>query len=195
MKILGYIVSEKKIKGLDFCVKQVDNIGLADRSKPVLIVGWDKAKEQGDYTNILNKKLGDNLFWTFGKTESRSDFELDLSNFYNYIYNNIINNIKYININIFKIKYNKIKKILYYILYSKEDKTIYINNGMLYIPFKGDVIGVSLRIMEYCGIKEEKILKKLTSNPHNKICDNTSKSILKLSNRLGNNKYIIPNLI
>ena len=56
--------------------------------------------------DILEKELEPGVFWTFKKSESRSDFEQDLKNFYKYIFNNILNNINYYYINIFKLKYN-----------------------------------------------------------------------------------------
>jgi len=195
MNVLGYIVSDKKIRNLDSVVKQVNSLELADKGKPTLLVGWENAKKHSGYTSILNKKLDENLYWTFSKTESRYDFEKDIYNFYNIIYNNILNNIKYIYINIFKIKYNKLKKILYYILYSDKDKNIYINNNMIYIPFEDSVIGVSLNVLEYCGIKSSKVIEKIKSNPRNRIYYDDDRVVFKFLGRLRNNKYIIPYLI
>ena len=188
--ILGYIVCDKKIKNLDGFVVQVDNISLADTTKPILIVGWKNAKQDPRYKSILDKQLDENVFWTFSRTESRSDFEEDLKLYYSYIYNNILNNIIYNNINIFKLKYNKIKK-LFNIL---KNKNIYLSNNMLYIPHEGRILGLSISILEYCGIKKEKILekiKKLNSN----IFEDDTKFIFKLSKQLGDKKYAIPYFI
>ena len=188
--MLGYIVCDKKIKNLDGFVVQVDNISLADTTKPILIVGWKNAKQDPRYKSILDKQLDENVFWTFSRTESRSDFEEDLKLYYNYIYNNILNNIIYNNINIFKLKYNKIKK-LFNIL---KNKNIYLSNNMLYIPHDGRVLGLSISILEYCGIKKEKILEKIKKLNSNIFEDNT-KFIFKLSKQLGDKKYAIPYFI
>ena len=188
--ILGYIVTDRKIRGIDGFVEQVNDINLADSTKPILIIGWANAKKHPKYSSILDKQLDENLFWTFSRSESRSDFEEDLEEFYNYIYNNILDNIKYYYINIFKLRYNKIKKI-YNILNSKEQKNIYISNSMLYIPFKGDVLGLSLDVLEYCKIGKDRILKRISSNPSNKIIEDNDKFIFKLSKRLGNKKYAL----
>ncbi len=188
--VLGYIVSDKKIKNIDSFVVQVDDISLADPTKPILIVGWKNAKQDPRYKSILDKQLDENVFWTFSRTESRSDFEEDLKLYYSYIYNNILNNIIYNNINIFKLKYNKIKK-LFNIL---KNKNIYLSNNMLYIPHEGRILGLSISILEYCGIKKEKILekiKKLNSN----IFEDDTKFIFKLSKQLGDKKYAIPYFI
>ena len=177
MRTLGYIVCDRKIKDIDGFVEQVDDISLADSTKPILIVGWKKAKTLEGYTSILDKQLSDNMFWTFSKTESRSDFEEDLELFYNIIYNNILNKINYYYINIFKLKYNKIKK-LYNIIYSKEFKNIYISNNIVYIPYDKD-----------------KILGRIKSFPNNRVYEDNDKFIFKLSKRLGNKKYAIPYFI
>ena len=100
MKKLGYIVSDKKINNVKGFVEVVNDISLADTTKPVLLVGLENAKKNINNFSILNKKANDNLFWTIKKTEKRVDFENDIDYFYNYIINNISRNIKYYYINI-----------------------------------------------------------------------------------------------
>ena len=192
--ILGYIVTERKLTNIDGFVEQVNDISLADSTKPILIVGWKKAKEDPRYTSILEKQIDENIYWTFSKTESRSDFEEDLKIFYNIIYNNILNNIKYYYINIFKLKYNNIKKFYNIILNNKELKNIYLNKNILYIPHEGNVLGLSLDMLEYCGIPMSKVLNKIKSKGINIIEDN-NKFIFKLSKQLGNKKYALPYFI
>ena len=192
--ILGYIVTDKKLKGIDGFVEQVDDISLADATKPILIVGWKKAKEHPKYSSVLEKQLDDNLYWTFGKSESRADFEEDLKVFYNIIYNNILNNINYYYINIYKLKYSNIKKLYNIILTSSEVKNIYLSNSLLYIPYEGKILGLSLSILEYCGIPTDKVLNKIKSKGINIIEDN-GKFIFKLSKQLANKKYAIPYFI
>lgn len=194
MKILGYIVTDRKLKDIDGFVEQVNNISLADSTKPILVVGWKNAKNYDGYTSILEKQLGNNIYWTFNKSESRSDFEEDLQMFYNIIYNNILNNINYHYIDIFKLKYNKLKK-LYSILFSREDKNIYISNGVVYILHEGSVLGLSLTVLEYCGIKTDKVLQRIKSNPNNNVFEDDNKFVFKLTKRLGNKKYAVPYFI
>ena len=189
--ILGYIVSEKKLKDIDGFVEQVTDIQMTNPTKPILIVGWKKAKADPRYKNVLEKQLDENVYWTFGKTESRADFEEDLKEFYYIIYNNILNNINYYYINIYKLKYSSIKKIYNIILTSREVKNIYLSKDVLYIPYKGKVLGLSLSILEYCGISKDKVLSKIKSNGINIIEDN-KKFIFKLVKQLGNKKYAVP---
>lgn len=195
MKILGYIVTEHKMKGIDSFVEQVSSIELADSTKPILLISWKNAKKHPKYTNILDRKLDNKLFWTFSKSENRSDFERDLEKFYAYIFTNISETVTYYYVNILKLRYTKIKK-LYNIINSNIDKNIYINNRMVYIPFQSDkILGLSLQIMSYCGIKQSKILSRIFNNSHNKQVDSTDRNTIKLERKLEDKKYVIPFLI
>jgi hypothetical protein len=72
MEKLGYIISDRKINNIKDFVGFTDDISLVDSTKPVLIVGIKKAKEYcGKNFNILKKKIGHNISWTFKKTERR----------------------------------------------------------------------------------------------------------------------------
>lgn len=196
MPTLGYIVSKKKLNNIKSFIKQVDDISKADLSKPTLIVGLDSAKSfSGEGFSILNKKIGENLFWTFKKTERRTDFEKDINNFYNYIINYNLNNIKYYYINIINLKYSSLKKLINYI-FSNQKKYIFIsNNGMLYILHDDIVIGLSLEIMRYIGINTCRILDRLNANKNNVICNDISECLSDIRIEVGNNRYIIPYLM
>lgn len=195
MKILGYIVTEHKMRGIESFVEQVNSIELADSTKPILLISWKNAKKHPKYTNILDRKLDTNLFWTFSKSENRSDFERDLEKFYTYIFTNISNTVTYYYVNILKLRYTKIKK-LYNIINSNIDKNIYINNRTVYIPFQNDkILGISLQILSYCGIKQSKVFSRIFKNSHNKQVDSTDRATIKLERKLEDKKYVIPFLI
>ncbi len=191
MEKLGYIVTDRKINNVKDFVGVVNDISLADPTKPILLVGIENAKKNIKDFSILKKKANDNLFWTFKKTEKRVDFENDIDYFYNYIINNITSNIKYYYINILKLRYNKIKK-LYNILFSGEKKYIYISNNMLYILYNGNILGISISIMEYMKIDIKKFFRKLYSNKNNIICTNASECVKSVKAEIGNKKYVIP---
>ena len=194
MKTLGYIVTDKKLTKIDGFVEQVSDITLADSTKPILVVGWKNAKKYSGYKSILDKSLGDNVYWTFSRSESRSDFEQDIEKFYNIIYNNILNKVNYIYIDICKLRYNKIKK-LYNIIFSKDVKSIYISNNVVYIPFGGNILGLSLDVLEYCGINKDKVISKIKSNPNNIVFEDDNKAVFKIVKCLGNKKYALPYFI
>jgi hypothetical protein len=52
-----------------------------DYSRPTLIVGWDYVKRQYPEQNILDKKINNNVFWTFSKEEDEKKFLRDTKAF------------------------------------------------------------------------------------------------------------------
>ena len=142
MEKLGYIVSKRQIRGLRGFVECVDDVSKADSTKPMLLVGIDVAKAYSKDFSMVEKRLADNVFWTYGKTEKRVEYEKDIDKFYKFIIDDILDNIKYYYINILNLKYSKIKE-LYNILFNDEKKYIYLSNGMLYILFKENgILGI-----------------------------------------------------
>ena len=193
MRTLGYIVVGKKLTNIEGFVEQVHSIEEADSTKPILIVGWDNAKQFEGY-NILDRKLSEGVFWTFSRAENRYEFEKDLKKFYSYLFDNITKYIIYNYIDIYKLKYSKLKE-LYRIFISKERKYIYISNDMMYAVRDGIILGVSFPMLEYCGISREKVLKKIKENRSDGIIYDNSKDVIKLGRFLGNKKYAIPYFI
>lgn len=193
MEKLGYIVADRKPNNLKGFVEFTSNFSSVDSTKPVLIIGYKRAKELlGDKFNILDKNISKNVSWTFKKTEKRIDYDEDIDKFYKACINNIIYNIKYYYINIIKLKYNKIKK-LYNIIFSNNKKYIYINNGMLYLKYNNCVMGISLTILQYCGINIDKIITRITNNSSNVVYNETTPFVKELKKEIGNNKeYAIP---
>ena len=79
--ILGRIITKSKsIKTVDF-IKKVEEY-TEDASIPTLIIGKDRAKSiLSDKFSVFNRKVNDNLEWTFLKTEKRNEHEVDIENF------------------------------------------------------------------------------------------------------------------
>lgn len=195
MKKLGYIVSKRKINNAVDFVGVVDDVSkVEDPTKPFIIIGLEEAKKNSPNFSILNKMLDIDVFWTFGKTERRVDYERDLDKFYDYVLNKSIENIKYYYINILTIKYNKIKKLLN-IINSKEKKYIYTSNDMIYIYYNNNILGISLKILKYININIKKIYKILYSNKNNIIYNNDSFLTSKMRKVINNKKYVIPYFI
>jgi nicotinic acid mononucleotide adenylyltransferase len=190
MRTLGYIVVGKKLTNIEGFVEQVHSIEEADSTKPILIIGWDNAKQFEGY-NILDRKLSEGVFWTFSRAENRYEFEKDLKKFYNYIFDNVTKYIIYDYINIYKLKYSKLKE-LYRIFISKERNNIYISSNMMYAVLDDKILGVSFPMLEYCGISRDKVLKRIKENKSDGIIYDNSRDVIKLGRFLGNKKYAIP---
>lgn len=195
MKKLGYIVSKRKINNVvDFVgvVKSVEDID--DPTKPFIIVGLDEAKNIAKDFSILNKVLDKDVFWTFGKTERRTEHERDLEKFYNYVIDKSLNDIKYYYVNILNIRYNKIKNLIN-IINSNEKKYIYTSNDMIYIYYNNIILGISLRIIKYINIDIKKIFKLLYKNKSNIIYNTDSFLTSEMKKVIINKKYVVPYFI
>ena len=196
MKKLGYIVSKRKIKNVVDFVGVVNSVeDVEDPTKPFIIVGLEEAKEIAPNFSILNKKLDEDVFWTFCKTERRTDHERDLENFYRYVLDKALNNIKYYYINILNLKYNKVKNLLN-IINSKEKKYIYTSNDMIYIYYNENIIlGISIKILKYINIDIKKVFRILYKNKNNIIYNTDSFLTQEMKRVITNKKYVTPYFI
>ena len=192
MEYLGYIVADRKLNNIKDFVGFSNDLPLLDSTKPVLVVGLKRAKNiLGEKFNILDKRISNNVYWTFKKTEKRDDFENDLSLFYKICIENVVHEVKYYYVNFINLKYSKVKK-MHNILFSDDKKYIYINNNMIYVLYEKNVLGLSLSLLKYCGIDNKKILEKLKNNKNNKIYGQNSNLARKVKRELRNSEYIIP---
>lgn len=194
--ILGYIYSKRKLRFNVDIIENVTSLDNIDRNLPLLIVGLEAAREYcGDKFSIINKKISDNVFWTFLKTERKNDFEKDIKTFINFSINNILNNIIYEYINILTIKYSNIKKLYNIFLNNSKENYIYCYNDMLYLYHDNEniVYGLSLKMLKYIGMDCDKIINMLLSNDNNVVFENYPKELNKIN--LKEKEYTIPYLL
>jgi hypothetical protein len=155
------IVSKNKINvSEDFNVVQsMDEIihGL-----PTLIVGFDYMDKHYPDFNILDRKISENLYWTFKKTERRDKHDEDLTWFMVNSYNDLIKDISYVFIDPLQYKTKVLLKILRKINEIKNIVT-YVNGDMAYIYGEKYIFGVDLRLLEYVGFKKDKVKRMIKS--------------------------------
>lgn len=192
MQKLGYIVSKRKIKDVVGFVEVVNSIdAIEDKTKPTLVIGLNEAKKLTDNFSILEKKINDNLYWTFGKTERRVDFDRDIDLFYENILKRSIDTIQYNYVNLLNFGYNRLKKLILF-LQSDLDKHIYIYNDIVYIYYNNRVLGISLRLLKYNKIAISKIIGLLKKNNRNKLYYDDKCLSHKLKHIISNKKYVTP---
>lgn len=192
MKALGSIVSKRKIKDVVGFVEVVNDIKeVSGQTNPILVVGLNEAKKIASNFSILDKKIDDNVFWTFGKTEKRDDYEKDIKKFYEYVLNKVVTEVKYYYVNLLTINFSKAKALLN-IIYNDTIKYIYINNNIIYIYYNNYILGISLDIAEYIGIKRDKIISRIISNKCNKITYTDSFLDINMRKVINNKKYVVP---
>lgn len=191
---IGRIVTKSKnIETIDF-VDITQNFNKENNSIPTLIIGKKNAEEIYGKENIhvLDKKITDNVYWTFGKLERRNEHESDLSSFNKLLVKKLVNDIQYEYIDIFNVKYSNIKKILYNI--TNSENYFYVTENHIYGLIGNIVYGISFNELEYVDIHREKILELIKKNWKNKIITNNYFISKNLRKYIGDNKIVIPYL-
>ena len=192
MNYLANIYTKSKLDIEPF-FNVVDNEKKLIDGIPTLIIGWDSVKSLYGDVNILDKKVKDNIYWTFGKRERRNVMEVDVQKFKKKAMSIVSNNIKYKFFNILTAKNDK-KKSFYLLLKDTRHKTIFSFNNMLYIYIDGTdtVVSISLRDVEYIGGDVKKIFSTLYNNKFVKVANDNELKDTNAKLFFKDNIYLIP---
>ena len=191
MDALGYIVCKNKVTNVLPCIEVVSSFrSIEDKTKPILIIGLEEAKKNASSFSILNKKLSENIFWTFGKREKRNDYERDVEEFQNYVLKKIISNFKYYYFNVLTVKCEKVKNLLK-IIKNNDEKKFFVDKSMVYMFYKDYILGLSTEICEYIGVSRKKILKLLRKYAKNNIFYNDLSVDYKIKQLISDKRYMI----
>lgn len=157
---------------------------------PTLVIGWEFCKKNYDTSNIIEHKIDDLTYWTFGKREKRDQYEEFFAWFKDFSYRRFIDSIKYRFINVITEKNNG--KDTFYGLFNNEKPFSYLDSDMIYIVKPNDsvVYGVSLRDFNYIGVDSEKIIKFIYRNSN--IVSAKDKIPLEDKQFFRFNRFIIP---
>lgn len=140
-------------------VKSMDDI---IQGIPTLIIGWDYIKKHYPDYDILDRRIGNDIYWTFKKTEKRDLHEEDIYNFIQKTYTDITNKINYVFIDPIINKRKVIKKILKKIN-SIEQLISYEHDNMIYIYGENVIFGVDLNLIDFIGLNTDRIISKIKS--------------------------------
>lgn len=169
-KYIGNVVVSSKSYKVDDCFKKCEDISEIDASLPTIVLGLEKAKCYIADFNILVRKYNDGmLWWTFLKTERRADNEKDCEEFYRFCVDNIINKIKYKNINIINLTFHDLR-VYMELMNNNNIKKYYIDNDkalFIYDICSDTVYGISLNTCSFFGIDKRKVVDFVRSNPYN----------------------------
>lgn len=190
MVYIGNIITDNKIDNIILynIVKKPEDI---IKGLPTLIIGYKKVKTIYSNFSMLDWKIDDNVYWTYGRRERGERYYDDLERFKDLCFNNMLKSVKYCNFNILTASV-KHKKRLFNFLKDNTKKTVYIENDMVYIYNDNKcVIGFSLRDIEYCGGNKKKVLSLLLNN---KVISSKEVFNNEFSYSLKNIPYIIPYL-
>ena len=191
---LGRIITKSKnVETIDFVDVTYDKSLVENCTIPTLTIGKKNAIELVGKENVhfLDKKIRDNLYWTFAKTEQRNEYEHDLKKFNDMVLKKIVSGIEYKNLNIFIEPISKIKKFIHFMNGSAK-KVIYSSYSMLYVYCKNTVYGISLSDLEYIGVTRKKIYSKLYKNKNNIIITNDYFLTKEIKKCINGNKILVP---
>ena len=143
--VLANIVSNSNVSvSKEFNV--VDSIDKIIDGLPTLIVGYDLTDKLFPLFDITSTSLGNNMYWTFKRTERRDQYQEDLDKFIHVVYDKLIKEINYIFVDVIQYQPKTLIKIVRKILSMKKIIT-YIKDDMIYIYGEKMIFGVDLKLM------------------------------------------------
>lgn len=192
MNYLANIYTKSKLE-LEPFFNIVDDENKIIDGIPTLIVGWDSVKSLYGEVNILEKKVKNNVYWTFGKRERRNIMEVDLQRFKKDSVSMATKFVKYRFFNILTAE-NEKKRGFYTMLKDSRHKTVFSFNNMLYIYVEGTntVVAISLRDVEYVGGDIKKIFSTLYNNKFVKVANDDELKSTNAKFFFKDNIYLIP---
>jgi len=158
MKIAN-IVTTNKVDVTDD-INVVNDIKDIIEGIPTLVTSYQWLIKNYDDYDLYNKKLDDNLYWTFARTERRDIFTNDVENFITIANKKLIENISYIFIDFIQYHPSTIKKIVKKIITLK-NKIAFKHKDMIYIYGDNLIFGVDLDLINYMGYDSKMIENKI----------------------------------
>lgn len=156
---IGNIVTTSIIKPHDkFNV--VDSLDKIIESLPTLIIGWDLVKQINPNADYLDRRLSDNIKWTFTLTEKRNLYEEDLYYFIEECHNNLISKVTYKYIDFILTNDDDLADIFKNIKNSKKNIAFKYDN-MVYIYSSNNLFGIDLNIIDFVGRNSDKLIDYL----------------------------------
>lgn len=126
---------------------------------PTLIISWEKTKELYPETSIIEWKITDNVYWTYGKYEKRDRYEENIKKFQDLCVKKVLESITY---KFYDVLTNSEARFSAFLNLLKLDnpKTIYVSGDMMYIYIENNpkIIGLSLRDCDYINPSYKKQL-------------------------------------
>lgn len=158
MRYIGRIITTAKIDDAPELIEVTNDsssISGDDVKIPTLIIGYKNAVKLCGKIKITEKKVRNNLYWTFSKRERRSDYISDLSDFYEEVSRFVLSCCGYEYLDPItwsdEMKDNFIK-----IMSGNRRKVIYSTDTMYYIysTNAGKTYGMSKTVMKYLGFPD-----------------------------------------
>jgi len=161
MILIGNIVSENELTSIPKNFKIFNFNDWEDNGLPTLFVGWSLTKNKFPETSILNKKISNNLYWTFSTQEKRNIFETDIKDFIRKTYDDFIKKIKIFSLDPVILKINSTDELINKLQNFKKSFTYLYGDGMIYIYNDTKIITIDLNLLKFISFDDQKVLKYL----------------------------------
>jgi G3E family GTPase len=160
MKIAN-IVTTNKVDVTDD-INVVKDVNDTIEGIPTLVTSYDWVSKNYDDYEIYDKKLEENLFWTFARTERRDIFASDVESFITLANKKLVEDIDYIFIDLIQFRPTVINKIVRKLL-SINKKIAFKHKNMVYIYGDKLIFGLDLGLVSYMGLNVDGIENKIKS--------------------------------
>ena len=172
MKYIANILTEEPFAEAELYNVVRDNDSLVP-DIPTLIVGWDKTKELYPDASIIEWKVTDNVYWTYGKYERRDKYEVNVKKFQDLAFKKFIESLEYVFFDVLVSNPSRFDSFIAS-LGDGATKTIYVSGDMMYVYYdnRHKIVGLSLRDCDYV---DETYKKRIFSTIYN----NQSVNLLK----------------
>lgn len=149
MKHIANILTNEPYEGSEF-YNVVDSKEKLISGIPTLIIGWDRTKSEYPDASIIEWRVTDNVYWTYGKYERRDKYETNVKQFQAVAFKKFLESLKYVFYDVILLGPDKFESFIKS-LSNDTPKTAYISNDILYIYIEGKpvIVGLSLRDCDY----------------------------------------------
>lgn len=195
-KIIGNIVTLAKKTNFSPLFNVCDSMSDIVEGVPTMIIGLELAKVNlGKRFSIIQKEYPGDVRWTYKKTERNYEYETDMLDFYRKCLNDRLESIRYIYADVIRYKYLRLKSLIQFIN-NRKHKICFLTRDrnflFIYSPSDEIVAGISLTLLEYCGIPKDKCVRKVKANKNNVFVKDTSFISSDIRAVMGNNTHYIP---
>jgi hypothetical protein len=163
MKIANIVTSNKVDVSNDINV--VRSLNDIIEGIPTLVTSYEWVSENYTDYDIYDKKLNDNLYWTFARTERRDIFALDIEEFITLVNQKLIEKVDYIFLDLILYDKSTINKIIRKI-FSLPNKIAFKHKDMVYIYGSDLIFGIDMNMLKYMDVNIIRVENKIKS-----ICD------------------------
>ena len=193
-KKIANIVSDRPLKYFGPLYSQTTNINAIDKTLPTLVVGIKKATECINGLSLIQTRYDGDVWWTFSRTERRSDFESVVSEFKKHALRKVLDGVRYEYVDFICYPQKRVKSFIRY-MKNNDKKIVFLTRGsrfaFIYSPKYSVVWGLSLSLCDYIGVDRHKVVRKIKSNRHNEIISDTSFINSEVRSILGNDTHLI----